>query len=126
MTPHRLAIRCAEWKMHQAMQVEHRRLGRGLWSLATISSTAFLIAMIETVWRILGSFGPIVGEKSALLQYLVFSIANALVPMLAGLALATAAWCAFRIINTKRDNLNGEMQIAISETLQVLAVLPKS
>jgi biopolymer transport protein ExbB/TolQ len=121
MTIHGIAVRSAEWKMQQAMKVVHRDLGRGLWSLATISSTAFLIAMIETLWRILASFGPIIGEKGALLQRLIFSIANALVPMLAGLALATAAWCAFRIISAKRDFLNGEMQIAIMDTLQVLA-----
>lgn len=126
MTTRRIAIRSAEWKMHQAMKAEHRHLGEGLWSLATISSTAFLVAMIETLWRILASFGPIVGEKGALLQRLIFSIANALVPMLAGLALATAAWCAFRTIVSKRETLSGEMELATSATLQVLATFPKS
>ena len=112
----RICLRAVEWRMEQATAETRREMRRGLHSLELISGSAVLIGVLLTCEWIFGSHHAFVGEKSAIMQAYVFSLARSLLPMLAGMGIATVsewirAWAESRIEDITVEMKNGSSEV---------------
>ena len=94
---------------------------RGLWVMAAASTVIPLLGFLGVVAGIVESFGPVVGEKSAIMRGTISSVAGALHWFLWSLALAVPLLCVYRRLDAIANLLDKEMRIMTLELLSVLS-----
>jgi biopolymer transport protein ExbB/TolQ len=113
--PRRLAIELAIHASERRARVLHRKMRRGLSSLATISATAFWWGVIGTVIGIIHSFQGVEGERTAVMFAIEWSVGDSILWMVAGLAIGIFAFTAHRHLTARADALDIEMRNASLE-----------
>lgn len=82
--------------MNRAVAQSHAELGKGLTSLATISTIAPWLGVFATVDGIIGAFGGGSGEKSAMMAAVTMRLSLAVWPAAMGLAVGILAFVIHR------------------------------
>jgi biopolymer transport protein ExbB/TolQ len=114
------SIELAERESRVAANRLYLQLRQGLSALATIATTAPLVALFGTVIGILDSFGGYSGPPSFLLALIANRIAQALATTSLGLLVAVlAVWC-FNYLTDRLAMLDAEMKIASLELWKYL------
>ncbi|MFN7937217.1 MAG: MotA/TolQ/ExbB proton channel family protein [Bryobacteraceae bacterium] len=85
--------------MNRAVAQWHAELGRGLNSLATISTVAPWLGIFATVDGIIGSFRGITGDKTSAMAALAWFLSEAIWPAAMGLAVGILAFVIHRVLS---------------------------
>ena len=93
------------------------QLEKGTGVLATISSSATFIGLFGTVWGIMHSFQSITAAKNTSLMTVAPGIAEALFATAIGLVAAIPALIFYNAINSKIQNTENQLNIAIHSLL---------
>lgn len=108
---------------NRAARLAHRRLKRGVNSLAMISSLAVLVGLFGTVWQLLfHTFVAYVGPKSGGIAEVARRVSDSLVPAALGVAVALQAYWSHRYLRSQLETLDSEMQNASLDLLNRLTV----
>lgn len=92
--------------------VVHRRMSRGLSSLATVAATAPFFGLFGTVVGIVNSCPGCGGEKSACLAAVVELLSQSLAPTTMGLLVAVPAlWC-YKYLRSEIEMENASLELA--------------
>ena len=92
--------------------VVHGNMKRGLWSLATIASTAPWVGVLGTVQGINDSFLGFGGSKESLMAAKFEGLSRALAPTALGVMVALAAmWC-YRYLLSEVEAFDSDMESA--------------
>lgn len=109
-----------ERSLKKVMIDQINQLGYGMGFLATTGNTTPFIGLFGTVWGIMEAFRSIGLKGSASLAVVAPGISEALITTAAGLAAAIPAVIAFNYFNNKISALRGEMEIFISDFLNLI------
>jgi biopolymer transport protein TolQ len=105
----------------RAAAIVHRKMQRGLTSLATIASTAPLIAMFGTIVGIVNSFLGINGDRASAMAAIAERLSWAFAPAALSLFVAIPALWFYRYLNSRIASFNVEMKTASVELVTRLA-----
>lgn len=100
-----------------------RKMGRGRASLTGISSSAFFVGVVGSVFAIVNSFTGVNGEKTTIMAALARSLSQAIVPTAAGLSIAILAMWGNRYIGSQLDIFDIQMRAATLELANALSLL---
>lgn len=92
-------------RMEQAIAATHHDLGRGLWTLASIASTAFWFSSLAVLNGIINSFGGLSTEAMYGRRAISGGLAEAIAKEALGLVVALFAWYALRLLQAQRARL---------------------
>jgi biopolymer transport protein ExbB/biopolymer transport protein TolQ len=97
----------------RAATAVHSEMGRGLFGLATVASTAPFLGILLNVIGIVGSFTGVCGEKTAIMAALAGRFSESIVPTACGVAIAVTALTGHRLFTTQLSGIDAEMRAAI-------------
>jgi biopolymer transport protein ExbB/TolQ len=92
-------------RMERAIAATHHDLGRGLWTLASIASTAFWFSSLAVLNGIINSFGGLSTEAMYGRRAISGGLAEALATEALGLLVALFACFAHRLLKAQRARL---------------------
>ncbi|MBS1824810.1 MAG: MotA/TolQ/ExbB proton channel family protein [Acidobacteria bacterium] len=106
--------------MNRAVAELHAEMGRGINSLATISTIAPWLGIFATVDGIIGAFGGGSGEKSAMLAAVTMRLSEAIWPAAMGLAVGILAFVIHRTLTQRLTNLRQQTLLLQAEFTTLL------
>jgi biopolymer transport protein ExbB/TolQ len=111
--------------MEREVTIETTKLERYTSVVGTIGSTAVYIGLFGTVLGIIRAFHDISTTGSGGINVVINGIAEALVCTAAGLCVAVPAVIAYNWFIRKIDNFITDMELCVSEIMDLLSVKPK-
>jgi biopolymer transport protein ExbB len=98
----------------------HADLKRGLNNLAGIAATARLLGLLGTVLSMAESWHGLGTEKRTIMRWIANWCAESLMPTAFGLLVALLAFCCYRYLSERLENLDLEMETASLELMNDL------
>ena len=112
LTPQAVRSECVQLACERAAAIVHRRMQRGLKSLAIITSIAPFFGLFGAVLGIISAFVGCGGEKSYCMAAVMDRLSNGLVPAALGLFVALQALWTYKYLNDQIETLDQEMKSA--------------
>lgn len=107
--------------MNRAVAQSHIELGRGLTSLATISTIAPWLGIFATVDGIIGSFRGVTGDRTSAMAALAGFLSEAIWPAAMGLAVGILAFVIHRVLNQQLAILKQQTLLLEAEFTSLLS-----
>lgn len=116
-----LVIEAVERASRRAAVKTHREMSRGLWLLATFSSTAALVGVLGTVLQLIThTFYSIGGSRSTIIGVTAGLISKHLSFTATGLLVSIVAYLFYRYLDDRMDVFGREMEHATGELVSGL------
>jgi biopolymer transport protein ExbB/TolQ len=115
------ALEVARRASERSAAVVHGKMKRGLWSLATIASTAPWVGLLGTIRGIHDSFRGCDCSKESLLGAIFDGLSQAFVPVALGVMVALVAlWC-YKYLLSKVEAFDSDMESASIQLINQLS-----
>lgn len=117
-----LSLEAIENAMERQMMIEVSRLEKRIGIVGTIGSTAVYIGLFGTVLGIIKAFQDISQKGAGGVSVVINGIAEALICTAVGLCVAVPAVIAYNYFIKKIEDLQRDMEVCASETVDLLRV----
>ena len=118
------ALEAARRASERSAAIVHGKMKRGLWSLATIASTAPWVGLLGTIRGFHDSFGGFDGSEKSLMGAIFDGLSQALVPAAFGVMVALVALWSYRYLVAEVEAFDSEMENASLQLIDQLSRLP--
>jgi biopolymer transport protein ExbB/TolQ len=119
-------VAVAQPAAERAATAVHAEMARGLFGLATVTSTAPFLGIFGNLLGIYGAFGGGSGEKTAIMAAIARGLSESIWPTALGLGIAVLAMAGHRLFSAQLATIDTEMRGAILQMTNDLARLPAS
>jgi biopolymer transport protein ExbB/TolQ len=117
------ALEAARRASERSAAIVHGKMKRGLWSLATIASTAPWVGLLGTIRGFHDSFGGFDGSEKALMGAIFDGLSQALVPAALGVLVALVALWSYRYLLAEVEAFDFDMESASIQLINELSRL---
>jgi biopolymer transport protein ExbB/TolQ len=117
------ALQVARRASERSAAVVHRKMKRGLWTLATIASTAPWVGLLGTILGVNNSFRGFDGSEDSLIAVIFDGLSQALVAAAFGVMVALVALWSYRYLVAEVEAFDSDMESASIQLINQLSRL---